>query len=137
MAGKTFGMHLMLDAYDVPFEKLDDMKLIYKFLYEVPKKIGMSRLSTPLVACADESASGHDPGGISGVILINESHISLHTFPKRGFFSLDVYSCSNFKNEINNLMVYIKKLFPYKKGQLQIIKRGTHYPVKNINAKRD
>ena len=122
----------MLDAYGVSFKKLDDMKLIYNFLYRLPEKIGMSRLSTPLVVNADESASGLDPGGISGIVLINESHISIHTFAKRGFFTMDLYSCSNFEDEIDNILKYIKKTFPYKKEEFQIIKRGLEYPIKNI-----
>ena len=131
--GKTvFGMHLMLDAYGASFKELDDMKLIYKFLYRVPGKIRMTRLSTPLVVNADETATGHDPGGISGVVLVNESHISIHTFPKRGFFTLDVYSCSNFEDRVGSLMKYIKKTFPYKKKSLQIVERGLEYPVENV-----
>jgi len=127
----TLGMHLMLDAYDVPFDRLNDMKLIYKFLYEIPEKIGMCRLSTPLIANADESASHRDPGGISGVILIKESHISIHTFAKRGFFTFDLYSCSNFENHVKELLRYIKKTFPFKEHELQIVKRGLQYPTIN------
>lgn len=127
----TFGMHLMLDAYNVPEAILDDMKLVYRFLYNVPEVINMTKLSTPLVVNADETAKGHDPGGISGVVLINESHISLHTFPKRGFFTLDVYSCNNFEKDVKKLMKYIKKTYPYKKHDLQIVMRGLEYPTRN------
>ena len=128
----TLGMHLMLDAYGVPFEQLNDMKLVFKFLYRLPDIIGMSRLSTPLVVNAEETASGFDPGGISGVIMVNESHIGIHTFAKRGFFSLDVYSCSNFKHYVDSLLKYTKKTFPYKKKALRIVRRGLEYPIKNI-----
>lgn len=127
----TFGMHLMLDAYGVPFDKLDDMKLVFKFLTEVSKVIGMVPISTPFVVNADETSSGFDPGGISGFVMIQESHISLHTFSKRGFFSLDVYSCSNFEDEIENLLDYVKKIYPYKEKELQIVKRGLTYPTEN------
>jgi len=126
----TFGMHMMLDAYNVPFKYLDDMKLVYKFLHELPEKIGMSRLSTPMVVNADESATKYDPGGISGVVLINESHISIHTFAKKGFLTMDLYSCSNFENEVKSILKYTKKSFPYKSHELQIVNRGLKYPIK-------
>lgn len=128
----TLGMHFMLDAYGVPFEPLDDMKLIYKFLYELPEKIGMTRLTMPFVHDADESASKFDPGGISGIILIYESHITIHTFAKRGFFTMDLYSCSNFDEEVEPLLAHVKSVFPYKKHELQIVKRGTKYPLENV-----
>lgn len=125
----TFGMHLMLDAYGVSRKPLDDMKLIYNFLYTLPAKIDMTMLTTPLVANADLTASGKDPGGISGFVMINESHISIHTFPDKGFFSMDLYSCSNFEEEVDNLLKFIKETFPFTSHELQIVKRGTRYPM--------
>lgn len=128
----TFGLHLMLDAYESDVQKLDDMKLVFKFLNELPDVIGMHKLSAPIVVNADETDSGKDPGGITGFVLIAESHISIHTFVKRGFFTLDVYSCSNFEDQIPTLMDYIQKTFTFGKHSLQAVKRGLEYPMKNI-----
>lgn len=128
----TLGMHLMLDAYGASWRHLDDMKRVYKFLYRLPEIIGMNRLSTPLVVNADESATGRDPGGISGVVLIAESHISIHTFARRGFFTFDIYSCSNFSEQIDKVLDYVSKMFPYKEKELRVVKRGTHYPLANV-----
>ncbi len=127
----TFGLHLMLDAYESDPVRLDDMKLVYKFLNDAPGIIGMKKLTTPVVADADLSASGKDPGGISGFVMIAESHISIHTFAKRGFFTLDVYSCRNFEEKIDTLMNYIKETFSFGEHELQVVKRGLHYPVKD------
>ena len=127
----TLGMHLMLDAYGVPAKYLDDMKRVYKFLNRLPELIGMNKLSSPMVVDADESATGRDPGGISGVVLIKESHISIHTFAKRGFFTFDMYSCSDFTEELSRVLTYTKEMFPYKKKEMNVIKRGTRYPVEN------
>lgn len=128
----TFGMHLMLDAYESDPVRLDDMKLVFKFLDTAPEVVGMHKISSPIVVNADESAKGKDPGGITGFVLIAESHISIHTFPKRGFFTLDVYSCNNFEDQVDKLMAYIKETFGYGEHELQIVRRGLKYPVKNI-----
>lgn len=128
----AFGMHLMLDAYEADQAKLDDMRVIYRFLDKTPEMIGMSKLSTPQVVEAYESDSGKDPGGFSGVVLINESHISIHTFPKRRYFTLDVYSCHGFQKQLRKLMKHIKKTFGHTKEELQIVTRGTKYPPANI-----
>lgn len=126
----TFGMHLMLDAYKVPKKPLDHMKLIYKFLFELPGVIGMTKLMNPMVVDADLSVkTDKDPGGISGFVMINESHVAVHTFPDKGFLTMDVYSCNNFESEVDKLMKYTKKTFPFKQHELQVVKRGLEFPM--------
>lgn len=129
----TFGMHLMLDAYEADPEKLGDMKLIFKYLHDLPDMIGMKRLGLPTVINADETETGFDPGGITGFTLIAESHISIHTFPKRGFFTMDLYSCSNFEQEVETLMNYTKEMFGYGEHELQVVHRGTKYSTINLH----
>jgi S-adenosylmethionine decarboxylase len=34
-----------------------------------------------------------EPGGVTGVALLSESHLAIHTFPELGFAALNVYSC--------------------------------------------
>jgi len=131
----TFGMHLMLDAYGVRRELLADKEKVSVFLSDLPGKIGMRILDGPFVVEAKETNSGFDPGGWSGVVIIHESHISIHTFPLRGFFSLDVYSCSNFQTQVEQLMSHIGQAFPYKEEELVIIHRGRKYPVDDLHKK--
>ncbi len=128
----TFGLHLLLDRYGINRTQLDDMKLVFKYLNELPGVISMKKLTSPIVVDADATASGKDPGGISGAVIIAESHISIHTFAKRGFLTMDCYSCSDFSDQVDELLRYTKKLFPYKNHELQIVKRGTKYPIKNL-----
>jgi len=128
----TFGLHLMLDAYEADEAKMADMKNVFHFLYSLPEMIGMSRLGLPMVVNADETASGFDPGGITGITLINESHISIHTFPKRGFFTMDLYSCSDFEEEIQTILDFAKESFGYGTHELQVVKRGLDYPTENL-----
>jgi S-adenosylmethionine decarboxylase len=125
----TFGLHLMLDAYGVEKEQLDDMKRIFKYLNELPEVIEMKKLSTPFVVDAEATKSGHDPGGISGFVMIAESHISIHTFARKGFFTMDCYSCTNFESKIEKLLEFTKQMFPYTEHELNVIKRGLKYPV--------
>lgn len=128
----TFGLHLMLDAYNVNPTLLADMKRVFRYLNELPDIISMKKLTVPYVVDADATASGKDPGGISGFVMIAESHISIHTFANRGFFTMDCYSCNDFTNEVDALLEYTKKMFPYTEQELQIVKRGLMYPIKNL-----
>lgn len=128
----TFGLHLMLDAYNVDPEKLADMKRVFAYLNDLPGIISMKKLTTPYVVDADATASGKDPGGISGFVMIAESHISIHTFANKGFFTMDCYSCNDFEQEIDALLEYTKKIFPYTESELNVVKRGLKYPIENM-----
>jgi len=127
-----FGMHLMLDAYGADVDKLNDMKLVFKFLNDLPELIGMTKLSAPSVLDCDATKTGKDPGGISGFVIIAESHVSIHTFAKRAFFTMDLYSCNNFEDKINKVLEYTKKTFGFTKRELNIVTRGKEYPTKNV-----
>lgn len=84
----------MIDGYGGDKNKLNDKELVFKCLDELPELLFMGKLSKPEVYFA-KGNGGKDPGGWSGFVVIIESHISIHTFPARGFLSADVYTCKN------------------------------------------
>jgi len=84
-----FGVHLMIDGYDGSATKLADQAYIRKLLNTLPDQLGMHKIADPVVVQVGPQ-NQKDPGGLSGFVLIAESHISLHTFPLRGFISADV-----------------------------------------------
>ncbi|OGJ15055.1 hypothetical protein A2554_02240 [Candidatus Nomurabacteria bacterium RIFOXYD2_FULL_35_12] len=90
----------------------------------------MKMLSKPMVVSAPGNWS-KDPGGWSGVVIIAESHISIHTFPKRRFMSADVYSCRN-GLDVQKIVNYFTKTFKLSEVETHFIKRGTSYPAENL-----
>jgi len=128
----NFGMHLMLDAYGANEEPLNDMRTVYRFLDVLPSKIGMHKLANPIVVDALPTNSGKDPGGVTGFVLIAESHISIHTFPRRKFFTLDLYSCNNFDQDVDTILSFIKETFGFEEKELRVVKRGLKYPMMNL-----
>lgn len=119
----------MLDGYGGDKDKLDDRELVLKCLSELPQELGMKPLSTPEVFLAEDNEI-KDPGGWSGFVVIMESHISIHTFPNRGFVSIDVYTCKN-GLDVEFVSSYFQKIFELKELETNFIKRGTRYPSKN------
>ena len=87
-------MHLVIDGYGGDFDKLKDVDLIYRFLDEYPSAIGMTKMIQPQVY----TYHGKTPEdwGVSGFVLIAESHISIHTFPERSYAIIDIFSCKEF-----------------------------------------
>src|SRR3989344_8007317 len=121
-----FGEHLTIDGYDGNPDKLDDKKLVLNCLIDLPTYLGMKALSEPQVFQAPDNGI-KDPGGWSSFVVIMESHISIHTFPKRKFVSIDVYTC---KNDLDTEKVkkFFIKAFDLKDTETNFIKRGTKYP---------
>lgn len=125
----NFGEHLTLDGYGGDRDLLNDEMLVRNALSDLPSKLGMKTLSEPQVYFAPDNRI-KDPGGWSGFVVIMESHISIHTFPKRGFVSADVYTCQN-GLDINFISEYFTNLFKLKNIETNFIKRGTKYPTEN------
>jgi len=125
MADQHFGEHFMLDGYGGSFGKMNDKAVVLSCLTELPDKLGMRKLSQPEVYLAPDNGI-KDPGGWSGFVVIMESHISIHTFPARGFVSADVYSCKN-GMDIKSIEQYLRDAFELKETETNFVKRGLKY----------
>lgn len=125
-----FGEHVTIDGYGGDKTKLNNKELILECLNNLPDSLGMSKLSEPVIYYAKGNNS-KDPGGWTGMVVIEESHISIHTFPNRGFISADVYTCKN-GMDINFIFNYFKIKFNLKDLETNFIKRGNRYPNKDI-----
>jgi S-adenosylmethionine decarboxylase len=88
-------MHLVMDGYGADPERLQDESLVHELLDEYPDAIGMTKISEPFVYRYTTGSVPTD-WGVSGFVLIAESHISVHTFPDRGYLNVDIFSCKEF-----------------------------------------
>ena len=83
--GQVFaGSHVLSDLWGA--SNLDDPDLIEKALREAVDTCGATLLHIHLHRFTDG-------GGISGVAVLAESHISVHTWPERGFAAFDIFMC--------------------------------------------
>ena len=77
------GAHLIIDIYDG--ERLDEIEHIERTLRHCVDAAGATLLHIHLHA--------FQPNGVSGVAVLAESHISIHTWPEAGYAALDVFMC--------------------------------------------
>ena len=91
---KHFGEHITIDGYGADKDLLNDSEFIVKFLKDLVDKVEMNILFGPEIVFAPAN-NKKDPGGWSAFVIVAESHISIHTFPEKGFLSADVYTCKN------------------------------------------
>lgn len=118
-----FGPHLMLDCYGCPTEKLGDVDFIFETLDKFPDKIEMTKLMPPYVF--KYKGKVKDDWGVSGVVLIAESHITIHTFPEKQHAFVDIFSCKEF--DAAQAAAYLIKLFEAKKHDIQLLNRGMDF----------
>ncbi len=114
----AFGPHLTVDGIGCSSKDLSSMSFIYKFLDECPKRIQMTKITEPYIVKI--------PEGFAGMVLIAESHISVHTNTKKKKKYVDIFSCKDFDK--NRALKYIITYFKPKQYQSDFIKRGKNFP---------
>ena len=127
---ENFGEHVTIDGYGGDFDLLNNEEMVLSCLNDLPEQLGMHKMSEPQVYHSDGNDL-KDPGGWTGVVVIAESHISVHTFAKRGFVSADVYTCKN-GMDTDFIVNFFKEKFKLQDVEMNFLKRGTRYPSHNI-----
>ena len=125
-----FGEHFMLDGYRGEYAALNNKQLVERALQELPEMLNMHTLAPAEVYFA-QGNDERDPGGWSGFVVIEESHISIHTFPAKGFVTVDAYTCKN-NLPVEVIEEYFTRVFSLQDTEINLVIRGTKYPVKNI-----
>ena len=120
-----YGPHLMLDLGDCNPAKLNDLEACFELLNELPMKIGMTKITQPHVF--RYAAPDPEESGITGVTIIAESHISLHTYPIKNFAFVDLFSCKPF--DIGMAKDYVINTFQSKSAEFYLQSRGEAFPL--------
>lgn len=111
----ALGRHLLVELYDCDREALNDLDFIREVMLKAAVDCGAVVLG--------ESFHRFSPQGVSGVVVIAESHISIHTWPEYGYAAADVFTCGTSVNPEVAAKVLIEKLGS-KNNTLTEIKRG-------------
>ena len=81
---ETMGRHVISELWGCDF---DNMDLIERIFVDAALKSGAEVREVAFHKFA--------PQGVSGVVIISESHLTIHSFPEHGYASIDVYTCGN------------------------------------------
>ena len=116
-------MHLVVDGYGADPERLKDTDLVFRFLDEYPDAIGMTKIVLPQVY----TYHGKTPEdwGVSGFVLIAESHISIHTFPDRQYVNIDIFSCKSFDSQ--KALEDVQEMFGLQRVKSWLVERGLEH----------
>jgi len=119
-----FGPHLMLDLSECNVEKLNNYRFIFDLLSELPTKIGMTKITQPYVF--PYSGLVPEDAGITGVVIVAESHISMHTFVHKEYVFIDIFSCKPF--DLTDVEKYLIDIFESKNYTRHFTQRGLDFP---------
>lgn len=129
-AHMQFGVHLMMDGYDCCPERLADRAGLARLLERLPAELGMHAIAPPVVVEVG-AQNRKDPGGLSGFVMIAESHLSFHTFPARRFISIDVYTCQD-DLDCGAVAERLRAAFGIGDADVHIQRRGLRYPAEDL-----
>jgi len=107
------GKHLLLDFYAA--KHLCDVVMIEQALQDAALACGATVLNIQLHSFGEES-------GVTGVALLAESHISIHTWPETGFVALDVFVCGDCDAHL--AIKPLQKAFQPEKIDIKEVHRG-------------
>jgi len=83
----ALGRHLLIELKDCNVEVLNDLDFLKRCLHDAANQIG----ATVVNECFYEFS----PHGISGVLIISESHLCVHTWPEHGYAAIDIFTCGD------------------------------------------
>lgn len=107
------GIHLIAEFWGGKI--IEDAKKIKSILIETAKESKNIPLGIKI--------HKFSPQGITGFILLAESHISIHTWPEINYVAIDIFSCGE-KGKPYKGLEYLKKEFQPKKIKIRELKRG-------------
>lgn len=128
------GRHILAEFYNCDSEILNDHKLIEKYMIEAAE-----------VAKATVVTSNFhmfNPWGVSGVVVIQESHLTIHTWPEYGYASIDLFTCGDevnpwlaFEHLKNKLKAEYTDTDEVPRGSFQQIRKHSKNRLDNIQYK--
>lgn len=80
------GLHIVADLYGCKTDKLKKVAAVKKLLLSAVRETGLTCVATKFYQ--------FQPQGVTGMILLAESHISIHTWPEKEYVSLDIFTCN-------------------------------------------
>lgn len=108
------GYHILADLWGCPPEKVNEASRLEEILIDTTSKVGFRVVG--------KSFYQFKPNGATGVVLLETSHISIHSWPEFNFVALDVYSCSG-KTKAKKAIRYLVGVLNPEKVQIREVER--------------
>lgn len=109
------GQHVLAEFFECDPNVLNNVALVEKLMTDAALECG----ATVVQKCFHM----FNPYGVSGVVIIAESHLAIHTWPELGYAAVDLFTCGD-KCDPKVSYEFLKKKFNSKNASYQELKRG-------------
>lgn len=116
----ALGRHLLVELHECDKEALNDLASLRKLMIDAAVASGAVVLG--------DSFHRFSPQGVSGVVIIAESHLSVHTWPEYGYAAVDVFTCGTSVRPEKAAEALVEKLGSRHHSVMEI-PRGVLVPV--------
>ncbi len=120
------GFQTFMEIYGCPKELIDNQEYVKEVLLQVAKKLNFTVVDTLI--------HHFSPIGVSGVIVIQESHIAVHTWPEHNYVALDFFTC-NQQYDIAQATSFLQEQFKATHIEFNNMKRGDLSKITHFNTK--
>ncbi len=112
---KALGAHVLVEMHDCFVEKLDDVDWVEQVM------VGAARKAHARIV--NSVFHKFNPVGISGVVVIAESHIAIHIWPEYRYAALDIFSCSS-EFKVSAAVSFVTEQFRCVRPSVTEVRRG-------------
>ena len=112
---KQLGKHLLVELYDCESKLLNDCVLVEREMQKA------ARAAKATIVCS--TFHMFSPYGVSGVVVIAESHLTIHTWPEHNYAAIDIFTCGTSVEPYTAYQV-LKDAFRCKNSSVIELKRG-------------
>lgn len=112
---EALGRHILVEFHDCDSAILNDSTLIENHMVEAARLAGATVISSTF--------HHFSPHGVSGVVVIAESHLAIHTWPEYGYAAVDLFTCGDECNPWNAFH-HLKEAFGSQRSIETELRRG-------------
>lgn len=112
---KALGHHWLIELYACDAVSLEQTAFIQSHMEEAARRTGATIVQS--------NFHQFSPYGVSGVVVIQESHLTIHTWPEHSYAAIDLFTCGD-SIEPEKGIEYLREAFNAKKVEVQYIQRG-------------
>jgi len=129
----ALGIQVLVEYYDCNREILNNTAMIENYMNTAAQKAGATIVNSAFHT--------FNPHGVSGVVVIAESHLSIHTWPEYGYAAVDIFTCGETVDPWE-AFEYLKEMFEsahfstieMKRGQLGAVEQELKYKPDAVAA---
>lgn len=126
----ALGRHVIVELYDCKPSLLDDVTYVQNAMQNAAQQAGATIINLTF--------HHFSPYGVSGVVVIQESHLAIHTWPEWGFASIDLFTCGESTDPwkcYNSLKEAFSashgSTIEMRRGQLELLTKNNYKPTFN------